>query len=101
MIFIYTTARDQEEADKLSQLILDAKLAACVNSWPIQSMYVWEGEMKKETEVALIMKTIEQKFQEIEQLILKNHSYKNPCIVSLDLKRMNPDFKSWVVSSVA
>ena len=100
MIFIYSTAANQEEADKLSKLILENKLAACVNSWPIRSRYVWEGVLKDETEIVMIVKTSEEKFQEIEQLIVENHSYDVPCIVAIDIKRMNPEFKQWVVSAL-
>ena len=43
MVFIYSTCRDIEEARKLSKLMVERKIAACVNMWPIESCYTWEG----------------------------------------------------------
>jgi uncharacterized protein involved in tolerance to divalent cations len=40
MIFVYSTAPTKDEAEKLAALILEAKLAACVNMWPMSSLSV-------------------------------------------------------------
>jgi periplasmic divalent cation tolerance protein len=42
-----------------------AKVAACVNIWPIESIYWWEGELKEDIEAVLIIKTNEAKMAEI------------------------------------
>lgn len=100
MIFIYSTAANQEEADRLATLILDKKLAACVNSWPNRSQYLWEGKIETSEEITMIIKTTEAQFQKIEQLIQENHSYKVPCIVAVDIKRSNPSYKEWLMGIV-
>ncbi len=100
MIFVYTTVANKDEGEKIAKLLLEGKLAACVNMWPITSMYLWEGEMKNENEQVLIVKTSEEKFQMIEEVIKKNHSYDVPCVAALDVKRVNPEFRAWVVESL-
>lgn len=101
MIFIYVTASTQEEAETLSRGLLERHLIACANIWPMQSMYFWEGEMKKEAEIAMILKTSSEKFHAVEHFILENHSYDNPCVALIDISRATPEFKNWVLGSVA
>lgn len=100
MIFVYSTAASEDEARKLAQLALEAKLAACVNMWPITAIYSWEGEVKNGEEVAMIFKTTEQCFQRLEMLITENHNYKTPCIAAIDVKRVNPAFREWLLGMV-
>ncbi len=96
MVFIYSTCRDIEEAHKLSKLFVDKKIAACVNMWPIESCYIWEGAMKCESEYALLIKTNESKIQDIEDVILQNHSYSTPIVAAVDVKRINRVYREWM-----
>lgn len=96
MIFIYTTCQNQEEARKIGKLIIEKKLAGCVNIWPIDSIYPWKGEIKEDDEAVLLIKTSEAKLQEIEDLIQSNHSYSIPCIASIDIHRINRPYKEWL-----
>lgn len=86
MIFIYITCNDIKEAKKIGRLIVEKKLGGCVNIWPVESIYFWEGEIREDQEVAFLVKTLESKLQEIESLIQKNHSYSVPCVAALDIK---------------
>lgn len=96
MVFIYSTCRDVEEARKLSKLFVEKKIAACVNMWPIESCYTWEGAMKCEAEYALLIKTNESKIQDIEDLIHQNHSYSTPIVAAVDVKRINRAYREWM-----
>ncbi len=96
MVFIYSTCRDAEEARKLSKMIVEKKIAACVNMWPIESCYIWEGAMKCEAEYALLIKTNESKVQDIEDIILQNHSYSTPIVAAVDVRRLNRAYKEWM-----
>jgi periplasmic divalent cation tolerance protein len=96
MVFIYSTCRDLEEARKLSKLIVEKKIAACVNMWPIESCYTWEGALKCENEHALLIKTSESKVQDIEDIIQENHSYSTPVVATVDVRRVNRAYKEWM-----
>ena len=100
MVFIYTTCRDAEEAKKLGELIISRHLAACVNFWPIESCYEWEGAMKREKEYAVRVKTNEPKVAEIEDLIVANHSYEVPFVGMVDVRRLNRAYKEWMAQVV-
>lgn len=96
MVFIYSTCRDVEEARRLSKLIVEKKIAACVNMWPIESCYIWEAAMKCENEYALLIKTNESKVQDIEDIIHQNHSYSTPIVAAIDVKRINRAYREWM-----
>lgn len=96
MVFIYTTCRGAEEAKKLAELMVSRHLAACADMWPVESCYLWEGAMKCEKEHAVLIKTIEAKVQDIEDLIAANHSYTTPFIGTVDVRRLNRAYKEWM-----
>ncbi|MEK7065731.1 MAG: divalent-cation tolerance protein CutA [Patescibacteria group bacterium] len=96
MVLIYTTCRDTGEAVRIGQMILERKIAVCVNLWPIQSLWIAEDGIKSERESALLIKTNENKVQEVEDLILKNHTYATPFIGAVNVDRLNREYKEWM-----
>jgi periplasmic divalent cation tolerance protein len=101
MIFLYITCRDVDEAKKIGRALVEKHLAACANIAPIQSVYSDNGKVKEVNEASLLVKTVEQKVQQAEDVVRALHSYKLPCIASLSLYRLNREYKEWVVSCVA
>ena len=100
MVFIYTTCATAGEAEKLGQLILNQKMGACIDYWPIQTMYHWEGEIKKHEEVMMVITTFEHKIETVNDLISKHHSYSVPLIGSVDVRRINRAYKEWIMEEV-
>ncbi len=79
----------------MGRLIIEKSLAACVNVFPVESMYMWKGKLTEEKESALVIKTNEAKVGDIEKLVAENHAYTTPFIGVLDLKRINREYKEW------
>ncbi len=100
MIFIYTTCENATEADKLGKLVLEQKLGACVDYWPIHTMYHWEGELKDHEEIMMLITTFEQKIETVSDLISQHHSYSTPLIGSVDVRRINRAYKEWMSEEV-
>lgn len=100
MIFIYTTCRDTQEAQKIGRLIIEKKLASCVNIWPIESMYNWEGKFQNHSEAGMYVKTVETKLQDIEDLLHQNHSYSVPCVAATSVYRINRPYKEWMATCI-
>ncbi len=96
MVLIYTTCKNEEEGKKLAKLIIEHHMASCVNVWPIQSVYRWEGEIKEDQEAGVLVKTLESKLQPIEDLIMQNHAYVTPFIGAVDVRRINHAYKEWM-----
>ena len=85
-IIVLTTASSKEEANKLSQGLVQEKLAYCVNTIPsIQSTYYWEGKLCVDEELLLVIKTQGEKFTALENWILGNHSYDVPEVIAIPI----------------
>lgn len=97
MIVVLITVLSVEEAETLAQKIVEAKLAACVQILPqIKSVYFWEGAIQKDSENLLLIKTLAEKFPELEKFIQENHSYEIPEIVALSAEKVSQNYLDWV-----
>lgn len=100
MILIYVTCKDVEEAQKISRILLEKKLIACANFFPMNSMYWWKGSINEDKEFVLILKTVKEKFKVVEKEVKKLHSYDCPCVISLDVKEGNKEFLEWIKKEI-
>lgn len=101
MVIIYTTCKDTDEAKRIGKLIIEQRLAACVNVWPIGSTYFWKDELIEDTEAALLIKTSETKIHQVEEIMTQNHAYATPFIGSIDVRRINREYKEWMSTVIA
>ena len=93
---VYVTCKDGEVAKKIASHMLEKRLVACANMFPVKSMYWWEGEIEKEDEVALVMKTQLAHKDSIVKEVLTLHSYDVPCVEFFDIRDGNPDYLEWI-----
>jgi periplasmic divalent cation tolerance protein len=90
---IFITAGSKEEADKISQGLVEEKLAFCVSTIPkIQSTYYWEDKIHVDEEFLLIVKTRKDRYDDLETWVKANHSYEVPEIISLPIKQGLPAY---------
>jgi periplasmic divalent cation tolerance protein len=75
MVILYLTCTDNEEAIKISNALLEAKLIVCARRSPVSSSYWWDGKINHDDEVLLMMESTEEKFDEIEKIVTALHSY--------------------------
>jgi periplasmic divalent cation tolerance protein len=93
---VYVTAKDEEEARKIANHLLDKHLIACANMFPIKSLYWWKGTIQDDDEVALIMKTQKRNVESIISHVKAIHSYEVPCIEFLHFEDGNPEYLEWI-----
>lgn len=97
MIVVLTTVPNDEEGSVIAEKIVDAHLAACVQILPpMTSVYFWEGKVQKASEHLLLIKTLEEKFAELEKFIRDNHSYDVPEIVALNADSISEPYRRWL-----
>lgn len=96
MISIYVTFRDEQEARKIARHLLEKRLIACANMFPVKSMYRYQGKVAEEAEVAMLAKAPKKNFERIREEVKALHSYEVPCIVSLSVEQKDAEFHKWV-----
>ena len=75
---IYMTLQDEKEARKLGLTLVEEKLVACVNYFPIKSIYRWQGRPEEAIEVAIIAKTRAELVDSVIKRVKELHSYDVP-----------------------
>ncbi|MDE2031091.1 MAG: divalent-cation tolerance protein CutA [Patescibacteria group bacterium] len=89
-----------EEAEKLGALIIENKIGACVDFWPIKSCYNWDGAFKCLSQIMLMVTTFESKIDSVTNIINDNHTYSVPLIAGVDVRRVNHPYKEWMMKEI-
>ncbi|NGX51831.1 MAG: Divalent-cation tolerance protein CutA [Candidatus Anoxychlamydiales bacterium] len=104
MILIYVVCKDAIEAKNIGKKLLEKRLIACVNIldemkslyfWPLNSDKIVEG-----SETVLLVKTIKEKFSEINEEIKTVHSYEVPCIFSIKVDEVDNKYQKWLKDQI-
>ena len=93
---LLTTAPSREEAAKIAKMLIDEKLAACVQLLPIESFYVWQGKTQNEAGVLLLVKTRTALFDSAIARIKSVHSYSVPEIVGTGFLAGFKGYFNWI-----
>lgn len=93
---ITTTTDSKENADAITQRLLEKKLVACVQSTTIQSAYHWEGKIINSVEIRLQMKTKRSLFEKIQTEIEHLHTYDVPEIIMVPMAGANSPYLQWI-----
>lgn len=99
-ITIKVTYPNLTGAKNLARILLEEKLAACVQFTNIQSSYIWEGDVKNDQEILVEIKTTDMNYDYIEKIILKNHEYEIPQIVVIKIDKGFAPYLNWIDSIV-
>jgi periplasmic divalent cation tolerance protein len=90
-----------EEARKIARNVVDKRLAACVNivTHAVESFYSWEGKLEDSSEYLLVMKTSEERLEELQKETLNMHSYDTPEFVVLPIVAGSEEYLNWLGDS--
>ncbi len=93
---IMTTTNSNENLDQIIKALLDARLAACLQYYPIKSAYVWKDEIQQDDETLLLIKTKSSLFSNIEKIINEVHSYEEPELIMIPIEDGSRGYLDWV-----
>ncbi len=100
VVLLITTATEQE-AQRIAELLLNERKAACVNIVPrVDSLFWWQGKLDSAQESLLIVKTVARLLPEIIETVKKAHSYEVPEIIALPIISGNEDYLNWMDSEI-
>jgi len=100
IVLLYVTHESEDKAKELALNLLEQKLVACANLWPMKSLYVWKESLHQDDEVVLILKTTEDLCEKARDEALRLHTYETPCVLRLDAQA-NAAFYQWVCGETA
>jgi len=99
-VILITTPVDKGE--EIANFIIENKLGACVNVVKeVKSIYWWKGNIEKDTEALLVVKTSVEKFNQLMREVRKIHPYTVPEIIALPIVAGNPEYLKWLDDSLA
>lgn len=97
---ILTSVESESDSMAIAEQLVEAGLAACVQiSAQGQSVYRWQGEIQKEAEHYLSIKTTEANRQAVMAWLEKNHPYDTPEILCLDAEASR-DYLHWMRATI-
>ena len=94
-INIITTTSSKDEAEKISNYLIDKRLIACSQIEEIDSYYIWNDKKENNKEFRITTKTRKELFIDVYNEIKKIHSYKLPEIISIDII-CSKKYENWI-----
>ncbi len=100
MILVIVSCEDSAQAERIGRELLKIKLAACIQIIPqISSFYLWPPQkqhINMAEESILLIKSLENKWPQLEKEIQKLHTYENPEIIALPITHVSPNYLNWL-----
>lgn len=96
---IYITA-PRDAAGDIARVLVEDRLAACVNVVECTSTYWWDAEIHEDDEAILFAKTTEAAYEQLIDRLVEEHPYDVPCIERFDEETILPTFADWRADAV-
>lgn len=97
---VYITAGNLDEVKRIARELVEMRLAACANIFPISSIYRWKDTIEEAEEFVILVKTKSSRVKDIETKVKEMHSYEVPCVVSFRITEGSTDYLNWIDGSV-
>ncbi|MBN8799666.1 MAG: divalent-cation tolerance protein CutA [Stenotrophomonas nitritireducens] len=94
---VFCTFPDAATAQALARLLVERRLAACVNLLPpMQSVYRWQGQVEQAEELQLLIKTTADRLEALTAALLQHHPYELPEILAVSPSAGLPAYLDWI-----
>jgi len=96
-VIVLTTVPSPDVGEQIGRALVDAGLAACVNVLPpMVSIYRWKGEVQRESECQLLIKTVGSRVDAVHASVSELHPYDMPEFLVLPVSGGDPAYLTWV-----
>lgn len=99
-VTLLLTCADSKEAKQISTALIEQKLAACARTTDVSADFIWKGKKEHSEEVLLIIESVQSKFDEIEALVKKLHSYKLFVLTAYPIAKASAGVEEWIKESI-
>lgn len=93
---VITTFGNVELANNTIDAVINARLAACVQTMPIKSRYFWDNKICDDSEIIALFKTRWSLYEELENKIKETHPYDTPEVIAIDIEKGSQAYLQWV-----
>jgi len=97
---VFVTVGSETEAKKIARILVEEKLAGCVNFYPVTSVYRWQNQICEDGEWQLVIKTQMGLFSTLSAKIQELHSYDVPEIIALPIINSSMSYSQWLQDSL-
>jgi periplasmic divalent cation tolerance protein len=98
-LLVLTNLPDRAAAERLAGLLIEMRLAACVNILaPCRSVYRWKDAVQHDEEHPVLIKTTAERYSEMERALRAAHPYELPEIIAVPIERGLPAYLDWVAA---
>ncbi len=96
-LVVLCTFPDEEKARQIGTHLVERQYAACINIFPgVESIYRWQGELCREREVMVVIKTTRQAFAVMKRELASLHPYDEPEIIALPVVDGSAGYLAWL-----
>ena len=100
-IVVLSTCASEQEGEKLARLLVDGRMAACVNVLPrMRSVYRWKGNVESADECLLLVKSSRELFDSVKAVLATAHSYEVPEVVALPIVDGSETYLNWLEATL-
>lgn len=96
LVIVSTSIDHSRAARRLARMIIAERLAACVQTFPIRSLYRWKGNVASSPEVLISAKTTARRAKALMAFIQRHHPYELPEILVTPVMNALDDYRDWV-----
>lgn len=97
VVLAVSTAPDAEVAERIARKLLEERLIACANLLPgVTSLFRWQGEVQREGEVMMLLKTRRSRVEALGARLAELHPYEVPELIAVTLEAGLPSYLAWV-----
>ncbi|HSD66411.1 MAG TPA: divalent-cation tolerance protein CutA [Vicinamibacteria bacterium] len=101
-VVAFSTAGTAEDAERIARALVERRLAACVNVVPgVVSIYRWRGEVCRDEERLLVVKTRRERLDALREALVDLHPYELPELVALEITGGHEPYLAWLDDSVS
>lgn len=94
---VMVTAPDVPAAERLVEALVEERLAACGTIVPgLQSIFRWEGAIRREPEVLIVLKTVAARVEAVLERVPELHPYDVPEVLVVPVEAGHGAYLEWV-----
>jgi periplasmic divalent cation tolerance protein len=96
-VVVFSSCSDEVKAQTIAVQLVEQRLAACVNVVSgIKSVYRWEGKLRTESELLLIIKSERDQVQSIRQVVQELSGYELPELIAIEIIDGSEQYLDWL-----